>query len=206
MPDLTPPAPFEALIFDCDGTLADTLTAHQMSWQQAFSEFGIAMTPEWYQARVALSAEALVADMAQETGRRLTFPDVLARQITSFTELRHLVRGIDPVIAVARAHHGQVPLAVASSGTAQLVAATLEATGVAELFDIVITASDVRNSKPAPDPYLTACARLSVRPEACIAYEDSDGGIQAASAAGLRTIDVRSALRAAGYLPAPRHI
>jgi beta-phosphoglucomutase-like phosphatase (HAD superfamily) len=132
--------------------------------------------------------------MEAESGLQLNYRKALTCQITAFMEWKHLVRSIDPVVAVAHAYHGCVPLAVASSGSRCLVSAILEAIGVAGLFDAVITADDVRRNKPAPDVYLTACERLSVCPQDCIAYEDTDDGIRAASTAGMRVIDVRPAL------------
>jgi beta-phosphoglucomutase-like phosphatase (HAD superfamily) len=104
----------------------------------------------------------------------------------------HLVKAKKPVVMVARPFHGRVPLAVASSGTRRPVVGALQAVGIAELFHAVVTAENVRRTKPAPDLFLAAAESLGICPLACIAFEDTDGGITAAAAAGMRIVDVRT--------------
>lgn len=189
--DLVPRGHFAALVFDCDGTLVDTVDAHLIAWRAAFAEYGIQMTPGWYRERIALSANDLIAAMEQCIDRQLDRAEIHARQLTVYLRSLHLVREREPVVAVARAFHGRVPLAVASSGTRHPVVGALQAVGIAELFQVVVTAEDVRRGKPAPDVFLAAAESLGTCPEDCVAYEDTDGGITAAAAAGMRVIDVR---------------
>ena len=82
-------------------------------------------------------------------------------------------------------------MAVASSGLGRIVHQTLITTGLLDLFDVVVTADDVENGKPAPDLFLLAAERLGVAPEDCIVYEDGDPGLEAAARAGMRAVDVR---------------
>lgn len=181
--------PFEALVFDCDGTLADTTAVHEGAWVAAFAEQGLKMTSAWYRDRLSLSAEGLVEAMcANQDG--ISREKIYRTRARSYLE--NLV-GISELSAagVARVYAGSVPLAVASSGDRTLVVPTLEALSIAGLFEAVVTAEDVVRTKPAPDLYRRAAAELGVACQTCVAFEDTPGGLASAEAAGMKVIDVR---------------
>ena len=108
-----------------------------------------------------------------------------------YLEMLHTVQEIKAVADIARAHQGKVPIAVASSGMRRVVEQTLTATGLIGLFDVIVTADDVKHGKPAPDLFLLAAERLGVAPADCIVYEDGDPGLEAARRAQMRAVDVR---------------
>ncbi|GAA2390450.1 fructose-1-phosphate/6-phosphogluconate phosphatase [Nonomuraea africana] len=191
---LHPAPPYAALIFDCDGTLIDTTAANESAWRTALAEWDVELDPGWYRARTGLPADALMAELTAETGRRFDRAAVRAAALDAYSRLVGTVEPHAPVVAVARAHHGRVPLAVASGGSRRGVEESLRATGLRPLFDAVVTRDDVRYGKPSPDVYLLAAERLEVDPVGCVAYEDTDEGAAAALAAGMRVIDVRPAL------------
>src|SRR5437660_4052688 len=83
-PALIPREPFTALIFDCDGTLVDTVDAHGAAWRATFAEYGIRMTSDWYAERIPLTANDLIVDMARHAGVRLDPVEVHARQLTFY--------------------------------------------------------------------------------------------------------------------------
>src|SRR6185503_5989296 len=103
---------------------------------------------------------------------------------------------IEVVVDVARAHYGKLPLAVASGGIKPIIEKVLVHLGLREMFAAVVTSEDVVNQKPAPDIFLEAARRIAVPPEWCLAYEDTDLGLQAIRAAGMQAVDVRELLRA----------
>ncbi len=109
---------------------------------------------------------------------------------------------IEPVVQLARAYHGRLPMAVASGGTRPMVTKTLAAIGLLDLFDAVVTAEDVTHGKPAPDIFLEAARRLGVPPGRCVGFEDGDLGLQSVRAAGMVAIDVRPAYQPAVSLAA----
>lgn len=191
---LNPDPPYAALIFDCDGTLLDTAAANESAWRTALGKWDIELDPGWYRARTGLPADALMTELTSETGRKFDHAAVRAAALDAYSRLVGVVEPHEPVAAVARAHHGRVPLAVASGGSRRGVEEGLRATGLRPLFDAVVTRDDVRYGKPAPDVYVLAAERLEVDPAHCVAYEDSDEGAAAALAAGMRVIDVRPAL------------
>jgi beta-phosphoglucomutase-like phosphatase (HAD superfamily) len=189
---LTPPEPFSALLFDCDGTLVDSVTAYERAWGRAFAAQGRTMLPEWYRARTGLSPAELAEAAALDDPAPLDRAAVQAAATRHFVELVELVTSNERVVAVARAHHGSAPMAVVSGGPRVAVEAALAGAGILGLFDAVVTVEDVERGKPAPDLYVTALDRLRVAAGDCVAYEDTDEGLAAAAAAGIRCVDVRS--------------
>ncbi|MGV9776813.1 HAD family hydrolase [Streptosporangium sp. NPDC003464] len=192
---LRPTMPYAALVFDCDGTLVDTASANETAWRAALADWEVELDPAWYRARTGLSGDRLLAELETETGAELDYPAVRAAALDAYQWLIHTVTPHRPVAAVAEAHRGRVPMAVASGGARQAVEETLRATGLRPLFDAVVTRDDVRYGKPAPDVYLLAARLLDVAPHACVAYEDTDEGVAAALAAGMAVIDVRPSLQ-----------
>lgn len=188
---MKPDAPFEALIFDCDGTLADTMPIHHECLATALARHGTTLPWDWYIARNGVAFTAMIDEVKRELGHSPE-PDALMAELPQlYRERVHKVEEIAQVAAIARQHAGQVPMAVASNGEAELVHATLDAIGLKDLFQAIVTIEDVAQGKPEPDVYLEAARRLGVEPGLCVVYEDSDVGLEAARRAGMRRIDVR---------------
>ncbi|MFF5206440.1 HAD family hydrolase [Streptosporangium sp. NPDC000396] len=192
---LQPVAPYSALVFDCDGTLVDTASANETAWRTALADWQVELDPAWYRARTGLSGDRLLTELEIETGAELDHSAIRAAALDTYQWLIHTVTPHPQVTAVAEAHRGRVPMAVASGGRREAVEGTLRATGLRPLFDAVVTRDDVRYGKPAPDVYLLAARLLGVAPHTCVAYEDTDEGVTAALAAGMTVIDVRPSLR-----------
>lgn len=188
---LEPPPGTGALLFDCDGTLVDTMELHRIVWHQILGRYGFEITDAWWEVYANVAMEPFILAVIPDADAALI--DELGREGTDrFVESLHLLRPLEHVVAVARAHHGRIPLAVVSGGFRDAVIASLDAVGITGLFDLVVTADDVANSKPAPDLYLRAMHLLGVPASACVVYEDSDIGIASAASAGVEHIvDVR---------------
>lgn len=186
---------FDALVFDCDGTLVDSAPAHLHSMQQALASLGLTMDPEWYSTRHGLGPDDLLdayqADFKIESLVREDFYEAVN---ATFLANLHLIEEIQAVADVARHWFGVVPMAVASNGVRKNVEATLVATRLRPLFYTIVTAGEVQRAKPAPDVYLEAAHRMRVRPERVVVFEDSNEGLEAASRAGMRAFDIREVL------------
>ncbi|MBD3881128.1 HAD family phosphatase [Phormidium tenue FACHB-886] len=188
--------PYSAIIFDCDGTLANTLPVHFRVWSTILQERGTGFSEVWYQQHCGLSGAEMLQRLQEQFGYQIDLPAIRAEQRQLFDALIHTVEEIQVVADVARSHVGKMPIAVASGGSRINVETTLKAVGLRDLFETIVTINDVSRGKPAPDLFLLAAERLGVEPAACLVYEDSDGGLEAARRAGMRSIDVRSLLSA----------
>ena len=183
-----PPGNFAAYIFDCDGTLADTMPTHYRAWQSALGEHAAKLTEDVFYELGGVPTSYVVEMLNERHHLTLHVENTVARKEAIFLELSPQIAAIEPVVAFARRHHGIKPMAVASGGHRQIVMKTLHALGIVELFNAIVTSEDYRRGKPAPDPFLEAALRLGVPPESCLVFEDTATGIAAATAAGMRSV------------------
>ncbi len=191
MTSLKPPALAQALLFDCDGTLVDTLSLYRICWHQVFGRHGFDMSDEWFAEWVGHDVHAFVQAAFPGTSEELRAA-IIDEGMTMFMASTHLLEPFEHVVAIAREYHGRIPMAVVSGGLGHAVRESLAAVGIADLFDVVIALEDVESTKPAPDGYLKAARILGVDPASCVAYEDSAAGMESARAAGIPVVmDVR---------------
>jgi len=193
------PGTFRALIFDCDGTLVETLPAHIAALQAVLGPMGILPTMEWAHTLYGTTPPQVLLAVEQEYGPiPAPHAEVLQLWVQNYAQNLHLLRQIDPVCNVALGFHGHVPLAVASNNQRANIEATLRAVGMEHAFREIVSGQDVANGKPAPDIFLEAARRLNVAPADCIVFEDSHEGVEAAEAAGMQVIRVDTAALTAG--------
>ena len=191
-----PTRQYSAFIFDCDGTLADSMPLHQRAWIHALRKYGATFEFGWelFMSRAGKTIELTVSELNSEFGTALDPALVAAAQRAEYDALALGVQPIDEVCAFARERAAAgCPISVASGGDAVTVHRTLRAIGVAELFPVVVTAEEVQRGKPAPDLFLLAAQRMGVRAADCLVFEDSLLGITAAEAAGMGSVLVTPA-------------
>ena len=183
---------FDAILFDCDGTLVDTAPVHLQGLQDALAAEGLSMAAEWYYPRVGLTPDKLFDEYESQIATLpITRAELVAAYTRSFQSNLARVQEIAVVADVARAWHGKVPMCVCSNGEKPNVEASLGSAGLTSLFDFILTAAEVGAGKPEPDLFLAAAHRMQVTPERCVVFEDSDEGLEAARRAGMRGIDIR---------------
>ena len=192
---LTPDADygrFDALIFDCDGTLFDTMPAHFRVWVDTLSKYGIDFPEEKFYALGGVPAVGVVETLAREQDIAVDAERVAHEKELRFAEVgTDHVEPIGPVFDLVRRYDGVRPLAVATGGMRVVLDKILASAGVADLFAATVTADDVRRGKPDPETYLRAAELLGVDPTRCVAFEDADPGLQSARAAGMSAVDIR---------------
>lgn len=187
------PVEAEALIFDCDGTLVDTMPLHWSAWCAICKETGLKFNKESFYALAGVPGKDIIRELANEQGIALDPLEVYARKRAFFLNGLQSVKAIPCVVRFAsEARRMGIPTAVASGSSRSQVEQALTLTGIHSLFDAVVGNEDYENAKPSPDAFLTAAARLGVPPQGCWAFEDSDIGIEAIKRAGFaKFVDVR---------------
>jgi HAD superfamily hydrolase (TIGR01509 family) len=187
---------FDAVIFDCDGTLVDSMPAHFEAWCEALSIHGAGgiLKEDVFFAMGGRPTRDIVVDLNDEYNLRLDPEAVAFAKREAFLKRIQNITLIDEIAAFAESLRGKMPLAIASGGSRMVVEKTLRAVGVSDWFDEVATADDVKEGKPAPDIFLHAARLLGVRPARCLALDDAPAGILAAQRAGMQVIAVPSPL------------
>ena len=191
----------EGLIFDCDGTIVDTMPIHYAAWCSTTAEHGLEFSEERFYALGGVSPFEVLRKLSEEQGVNIDSDAVTFQKEAKYMELIGDAAEIPEVMQVVRESHGNLPMAIASGGTHETVEGILQHCGIRHYFDAIVTSQDVENPKPAPDTFLEAARRINVAPEKCRAYEDADMGIKAIVAAGMEPVDVRDMLASANRCP-----
>ena len=179
------------LIFDCDGTLADTMPLHWRAWQLISQRHNLHFPEDRFYALGGVPSRDILKMLAVEQGRPLDHIAIAHEKEEAYLPLMAEVEPIHAVVEIAHAHHGKLPMAVASGGTQRVICRVLEQLNIRHLFTAVVTSEMVKHQKPAPDIFLEAARRIGVDPKFCRAYEDTELGIKAIRSAGMEAVDVR---------------
>lgn len=190
--------PFRAAIFDCDGTLADTMPLHYQAWAATLAERDAAMSEALFYELGGVPTADIVRILNDRFGYSLPVEETAAAKEARYEELLPRATAVEQVVALVHEYAGRMPLAVASGGIRRLVMKTITALALADRFAAVCTAEDVERGKPEPDLFLFAARRLGVAPEDCVVFEDSDLGLEAARRAGMQPVDIRPWLPRSG--------
>jgi beta-phosphoglucomutase-like phosphatase (HAD superfamily) len=180
-----------ALLFDCDGTLADTMTLHYEAWHETLLLHGIDCPRPFIDEHAGVPTDLIVEEINDRWGVSLDPQAISSEKEGRFREQIHRTEPVEEVLATAHAYHGKLPMAVVSGGVRDLVHATLVAIDAIRLFPVIVTADDPVKPKPSPDVFVEAARQLGVEPTKCHVFEDGDPGIVAAKAAGMTFTDVR---------------
>ncbi len=184
----------KGLIFDCDGTLADTMPLHWRAWQVIAAKYKLHFPEDRFYSLGGVPSRDILKMLAREQGVTLDHLQAAHEKENAYLPLMAQVEPIHAVVEIAHANHGKIPMAVASGGTQAIIMQVLEHLKIRHLFGAVVTSEMVEHQKPAPDIFLEAARRIRVDPQSCRAYEDTDLGLQAIRAAGMEAVDVRELL------------
>ena len=183
-----PQRDFDAYIFDCDGTLADTMGLHYDAWKMALEPHGADLPEDLYYSWGGRPTREIVETLNEMQGLFMDPEAMVHHKESLYHSSLPEVQPIVEVVSIARSMHGKKPMAVASGGGRRSVHATLEGLGLIHLFNTIVTSEDYINGKPSPDPYLEAARRLGVDPSGCLVFEDTEIGRQSAHAAGMECV------------------
>ncbi|TWT64540.1 HAD family hydrolase [Rubinisphaera italica] len=183
---------YEAIIFDCDGTLANSMPAHYIAWVSTLKRYGLEFTEDLFYETGGWSTLKVARHLLELHGHDGDAEAIAEEKEDEFEKHLDVILPIEQTIEVVKVHFEKIPLAVATGGIPRVCHGILDNLGLRQYFQTIVTALDIEHPKPAPDTYLEAARRLGVNPANCLAYEDTDPGIESARQAGMSTIDVRT--------------
>ena len=187
---LLPPGPFDAYLFDCDGTIADSMPLHLLAWNTALEPAGAHFQEDLFYAWAGRSTERIVDDLNSQFGLQMDYQEISERKEQAYFAVLPQIQPIAGVVAHIHEAYPRIPLAVVSGSPRDSVMTTLRHFQLEGYFRCVVGAEDYQNGKPAPEPFLLAAQILGVSPHRCLVFEDAELGIQSAKAAGMQWVKV----------------
>jgi HAD superfamily hydrolase (TIGR01509 family) len=181
----------KGLIFDCDGTLVDSMPSHMRAWEFAITSNGGLWDFGFFDAKKGMPEERIVDLYNRHYSSILDPVDVVKMKHQYFLAHALELKPVPHVLDVVRRYREILPMAVVSGGVRGIVYLELESLHIKDCFKVILTADDDIDPKPAPDIFLEAAKRIGVAPEHCQAFEDGDLGLEAARLAGMLVTDVR---------------
>jgi HAD superfamily hydrolase (TIGR01509 family) len=185
MKELTINPKAKALIFDLDGTLADTMPVHFLAYKNILLEYGIIFTPELFAKLAGVPAVGTIEKLNEWFGTKMNAEEVGHFKEREYEKIMHKMKPIIPVVELAKKYHGILPMAVGTGGYKRLAWKTMDILGLDKYFDILVSAEDIQRPKPFPDTFLKCAELLGVQPAVCEVFEDAQLGIQAALTANM---------------------
>ncbi|HEY0306978.1 MAG TPA: HAD family phosphatase, partial [Acidobacteriaceae bacterium] len=180
-----PAGNFKAYLFDCDGTIADSMPLHYVAWKATLAEWKCEFDEKLFYSWGGMPVLEIISTLNKLQGLSMPVEEVAVLKEGKYLEFLPQLKAVPEVLEHVHASHGQIPFAVVSGSRRDSVVASLKALGILDRFETLVCAGDYTKSKPDPEPYLIAAKRLGVKPEDCLVFEDTDMGIESATAAGM---------------------
>ncbi len=187
-----PPGTFDAYLFDCDGTIADSMPLHYLAWRTALAERNCSFSEDLFYAWAGFAVAKIISLLNEKHGLNMPVEEVGRRKQELYLESLPNLRAVPEVLQHIDLQYGRIPLAVVSGSTRESVSASLRSLHLLDKFETLVCAGDYKEGKPDPEAFLIAAARLNVKPESCLVFEDGKLGIAAAKAAGMAAVKVPS--------------
>jgi HAD superfamily hydrolase (TIGR01509 family) len=185
-----PAGTFKAYLFDCDGTIADSMPLHYRAWSQALAGWNCCLEERTFYQLGGMPVTEIVALLNQHHGLEMPPLEVARRKEEHYYRILSDLRPVPEVLEQIELSHGQIPFAVVSGSTRESVTASLAALDLLDRFDALVCAGDYTRCKPDPEPFLMAAEKLGVPPSECLVFEDTEIGIRSATAAGMASVRI----------------
>jgi HAD superfamily hydrolase (TIGR01509 family) len=187
-----PSGTFDAYLFDCDGTIADSMPLHYLAWRTVLAEWDCSFSEDLFYAWAGFAVAKIISLLNEKHGLNMNVGEVARRKEELYLESLPHLRAVPEVLEHIHLQYGRIPLAVVSGSTRESVSASLRSLQLLDKFETLVCAGDYKEGKPAPEAFLIAAARLKVKPESCLVFEDGKLGLVAAKAAGMAAVKVPS--------------
>jgi len=181
---------FRAYLFDCDGTIADSMPLHYIAWKTALAEWKCEFSEDLFYAWGGYPVAKIISLLNKERGLEMPIEEVAHRKEQLYYERLPQLEAVPEVLEHIELQYGRIPFAVVSGSTRDSVTSSLQTLGLLEKFETLVCAGDYKKGKPHPEAFLIAAERLRVPPKRCLVFEDTDAGIEAATAAGMASVRV----------------
>lgn len=178
--------PYEALLFDVDGTLADNIHAHKAAYVAVSKEYGVDLDPELIDETAGWPTVAVAREICKRY--KVEFDvDVFSKRKSQIfiEEFIQQTQPIEYVRQILFQNVGKKKIGIVSGGSRSTLNITLEVIDVNGKYQAMVCAGDTINGKPSPEPFLLCAEKLGVNPHRCLVFEDGDPGVQGAIAAGM---------------------
>lgn len=185
-----PERPFKAYLFDCDGTIVDSMPLHYVAWKKVLGEWKCEFDEDLFYSWGGMPVLEIIATLNKLHGLEMPVEAVAKQKESLYYEILPQLTAVPEVLEHIEDQHGQIPFAVVSGSTRQSVTASLTVLNLLDRFDTLVCAGEYKKSKPDPEGYLLAAEKLGVAPEDCLVFEDTEMGIQAATAGGMASVRV----------------
>ena len=185
-----PAGSFRAYLFDCDGTIVDSMPLHYIAWKTAFAEWNCPFPEDLFYSWGGKPTREIIATLNEMHEFAMPVEALAEHKEALYFKMLPQLKAIPEVMEIIEAEYGRIPFAVVSGGRRISVTNALSTLHLMDRFETIVSSEDYVNSKPAPDAFLVAAARLGVAPKDCLVFEDTDLGIQAATAAGMASVRV----------------
>jgi HAD superfamily hydrolase (TIGR01509 family) len=185
-----PDGPFKAYLFDCDGTIVDSMPLHYIAWKKALAEWNCEFDEKLFYAWGGRPIAEIIATLNERHGLKMPVETVERRKESLYYEMLPQLKVVPEVLEQIETHHGKIPFAVVSGSTRESVTASLDTVKLLDRFEVFVCAGDYAKSKPDPEGFLLAAAKLGVAPKDCLVFEDTEMGIRAATAGGMASVRI----------------
>jgi HAD superfamily hydrolase (TIGR01509 family) len=191
---IIPSGDFGAYLFDCDGTIVDSMPLHYIAWKKALGEWNCVFDEELFYAWGGKPPVQIIAELNKLNGLEMPVEALAVRKENLYFELLPDLKPVPEVLKIIQAQQGRIPFAVVSGSTRESIIKSLTMVGLLDRFAVIVGSEDYVRSKPAPDVFIVGASRLGVPPEKCLVFEDAEIGVEGAIAAGMAAVRVPNPL------------
>ena len=181
----------KGLIFDLDGTIADTMPIHYIAWKKTLAKYGVSLSEKRFYSLARIPVYETVNELNRIFSVKMDAGKVSVEKEQEYERNMSMAKPIEPAVRLIRKYAGKIPFSI-GTGTGRIIAEkTLKIIGLASYFPVIVTSGDVKNGKPNPETFLLCAKLMKIEPSKCQVFEDSELGFQAARKAGMMMTDIK---------------